>query len=242
MTQTLVVNEFVIVIAVKNHKPTILNPDFLKYSGIVPSEWELAVAPICTNSVAQVTYQNGISIVAEPQRIMFVEAMVDKAATSVLVPGIASKYGKILPHVDYQAVGMNFRGHVTFNAQPNAAREYLAQTLLSPGPWQEFGLAPVRTGVNFVYTLEHCSFNLSVNEAAWRQPDETTTPVVVFSGNFSYDIGGHSESERLNSLQQAIENWQVSLSTYKELVNTKFLVKVDENKVVPNLFAMSPVT
>lgn len=241
MNPTLIVQELVIIIAVKNHKPTILNPDFLKYSGIVPSEWELARSPVSTSSVAQVTYQNGISIVAEPQRVMFLEALADKAAASVLVPGVTSKYVQTLPNVDYQAVGINFRGYVPFDSQPDAARKYLAETLLSPGPWHEIGTAPVRTTLNYAYTLERGQFNLSVNEAGLQQPDETTTPIVLFSGNFNYGITGNTGSDRLASLEQAISNWQLELKTYEDIVNTKFLVKVADNKVVvPDLFAMTP--
>lgn len=239
MNETVVVQELAIIIAAKNHNPTILNPDFLKYSGIVPADWELARQPIYTNRVAQVIFQNGISIVAEPNRVIFLEAIEDKAAASVLVPGIARKYVEALPNMEYQAMGLNPRGYATFNNE-DAAHKYLFETLLSTGPWQEVGTEPVRTTLNFAYTLERAQFNLSVNEAALRQQDETTTPIVLFSGSFSYDIASITGDERLAALYQAIENWQVDLETYKDIVNTKFLTKEAQNKVVvPDLFAMS---
>lgn len=242
MNTTLVVQELVIVIAAKNHNPTILNPDFLKYSGIVPTDWELARQPIYTNRVAQVTFSNGISIVAEPQRVMFMEAIDGKTSASVAVPGIARKYVQTLPNVEYQAMGLNPRGYATFDKQPDAARKYLSETLLSPGAWQEVGNAPMRATVNYAYTLEWGQFTLSVNEAALQQSDETNTPIVLFSGNFSYDIANITGEEKLNSLYQALSNWEADLATYKDIVNTKFLAKVAENKmVVPDLFAMSPV-
>lgn len=56
MTQSLAVQELAIIIAAKNHNPTILTPDFLKYTGIVPADWELARQPIFTSSVAQVIF------------------------------------------------------------------------------------------------------------------------------------------------------------------------------------------
>lgn len=65
MNQSLVGQELVIIIAAKSNKPTILSPDFLKYSAIIPAEWELTRRPIYTNRVAQVIFQKSISIVAE---------------------------------------------------------------------------------------------------------------------------------------------------------------------------------
>ena len=105
MNQTLITQEFGIIIAAKNHKPTILNVDFLKYSGIVPTDWELARQPIYTQSVSQVAFTNGVAIVAEPTRIMFIEAIENKAAKEISVPNIAKKYISALPNVEYEANG-----------------------------------------------------------------------------------------------------------------------------------------
>lgn len=138
-------------------------------------------------------------------------------------------------------MGLNPRGYATFDKELDA-RKYLTETLLCPGAWQEVGNAPVRATVNYAYTLERGEFTLSVNEAAIRQPDETTTPIVLFSGNFSYDIASLTASEKLASLAQALDNWSADLETYIDIVNTKFLTSLAETKVVvPDVFAMSPV-
>ena len=52
------------------------------------------------------------------------ETIEGKASLVVAVPGIAGKYIETLPNVEYQAVGFNPRGYVTFNQQ-DAARKYL---------------------------------------------------------------------------------------------------------------------
>lgn len=240
MNQTLVVSESAIVIVAKNLNPKILTPDFLLYSGIIPTDWELARQPVCTERGSQVIFSQGISIVAEPQRVMFMEPMGDKTAASMAVPGIASKYVQLLPNVEYQAVGLNFSGYVSFENQPEAASKYLSKKLLSSGSWQEVGNAPMRATLNLAYKLERGPFNLTISEAALRQPDETTTPIVMFSGNFSKEVIGSTGSERLESLHQAIENCQADLETYINIVITKFLTQIPENKVaVPDLFAMS---
>jgi hypothetical protein len=42
MTPTVTIQELALALTAKNHSPTLLNSDFLKYSGIVPPDWELA--------------------------------------------------------------------------------------------------------------------------------------------------------------------------------------------------------
>ncbi len=240
MSQTLITQELGIIIAAKNHKPTILNPEFLKYSGIIPDSWELARQPISTPSVSQIAFTNGVVIVAEPTRIIFIESIENKAITEITIANIAKKYVQTLPNVEYEAVGLNPRGYITFEQQQDTARQYIADTLLSSGTWQEIGTAPVRATLNLAYTLERCPFYLTVNEAALRNPDETTTPIVLFNGSFSYEINSEIISERLIKMNQIIDNWQADLSIYQEIISTKFLAKeAVKTTIVPDLFTLN---
>ncbi|MUG98760.1 hypothetical protein F7734_43295 [Scytonema sp. UIC 10036] len=255
MTQQLVGKNFALVFAAKNHSPSILNPDFLKYSGIVPQDWNLARQPIYTNSAAQVIFTNGISIIAEPNRVIFMEPIGDKAMSELNIAEIARKYVQTLPNIEYEAVGINPRGYVSFAGSPDAARLYMTETLLSPGAWQSAGDSPMRASLNLVYKFQRAPFYLSITEAALRNEDETSTPIVLFSGSFSYELSGENGAEKINSLHQAIDNWQVDLETYSDIINHKFLqtipsslrVASDDSTVsvpatVPDLFTMSAAT
>jgi hypothetical protein len=238
--KTVLVQEQIIAIAAKNHSATILTPEFLKCSGTVPSDWELARQPVCTPQGSQVTFANGINVVAEPQRIMFAEALDNKTAAEMLSPAIACKYVQALPQMECQAVGINFRGFAVFDSQKDAAREYISEKLFSSGEWQQIGIEPMRATINLSYTLEGCVFNLNLNEAVLRQPDGTTSPIIIFGGNFSYDIVGKNEAEKLAAVERAINRWQSDLETYRDIINTKFLASVSDPKVVvPDVFAMS---
>jgi hypothetical protein len=223
MSQSLITQELGIIIAAKNHTPTVLNPDFLKYSGIVPTQWELARQPIYTQSVSQVAFTNGIVIVAEPARVIFIEAIEDKAIAEITIAEIAKKYVQTLPNVEYEAVGINPRSYITFDQQQDTARQYITNTLLSTGAWQEIGNAPVRATLNLAYTLERCPLYLTVSEAALRNPDETSTPIVLFNGSFSYQVTGETASERIADLHQIINNVQTDLSNYQEIISSKFI-------------------
>jgi hypothetical protein len=46
------IQDLTLVVVARNHNPTILNPDFLKSTHIVPEHWELAAPPFCVEPVA----------------------------------------------------------------------------------------------------------------------------------------------------------------------------------------------
>ncbi len=71
MKKRLEFTELSIVIVAENHNPTILNPDFLKFNGIVPKEWVVSKPPLCAYPVSQVEYQNGMRITAELNKLIF---------------------------------------------------------------------------------------------------------------------------------------------------------------------------
>jgi hypothetical protein len=223
MNQTLNIQEMAIAIAVEKNDPTILTPDFLKYTGIVSSDWELAREPVRTNSVSQVTFQNGVNIVSQYNRILFSEVIATKAVQDIEVSAIALKYLQKLPQANYQGIGINFGGYVLFPQSPQAASDFIFKTLLQPGPWSEIGNAPVQTAMKFSYTLEGKQLNLEVNEAAIRFPDQKLIPAVIFSSNFNYLTSQNGENVPIEKFVQIINNWQIDLAIYKDIINTKFL-------------------
>ncbi len=222
MSQPLNLQEMAITIAVQKNDPTILTPDFLKYTGIVPSEWELAREPVRNNSVAQVTFQNGVNVVSQFNRIIFSEFITTKEVQDIEISAIARKYVEKLPQAQYQGIGINFGGYVLFVQSGQAARDFIFKTLLQPGPWSEFGNAPVQAAMKFSYTLEGKQLNLEVNQAAIRFPDKKLIPAVLFSGNFNHPLTKESENNQVDNIVKVIADWQTDLDTYKEVVNTKF--------------------
>lgn len=226
--KSLEIFELSVVIIAKNHNPTILNPDFLKYNDIVPKEWDLAKKPICADMVAQVTYKNSVNITAQLDRVIFSENIKINDLNNIDTPGIAGiacRYANTLPHVDYKAVGINPKGHVSFGEDREGVQKYLAETILADGPWQGFGNAPVKVVVKFSYTLDRGQCNLSLEEATFT---EKAIKVLLVSANFHRDIIGETQKERLTDLDQIVENWRSDIETYRKLVNDKFLKGEDK--------------
>ncbi|GFE68810.1 hypothetical protein [Chroococcus sp. FPU101] len=210
-------------LAAKNLNPTILSVEFLKYSGIIPADWELSAQPVMNPNFAQINFQNGVSIVAQPRTITFTAILNHPNLKDFKLPDIASNFIEKLPHAEYQGVGITTRSIIPFPSSPDAARQYITRTLLSPGPWQDFGLNPVQAGINYLYQLDRCQFNLNINEAKVQLPDQRALPAVLFAGNFNYTIETENEVERLALLKSALNQWDNDLRTFSEIVHQRFL-------------------
>ncbi|BAY22174.1 hypothetical protein NIES2100_19370 [Calothrix sp. NIES-2100] len=226
MNRNLLLQELAIAIAAKNLNPTVLNPDFLKYTGVVPSDWELGRSPVYANGIAQITFSNGLSIVAQSNRIVIAEAIGNKELQEVQVAQIACQLVEKLPKVEYQSVGINPVGLFMFDSETQT-HQYLCQYLLSRGSWQEFGEEPLQAGLQLAYTLKRGQLILGINQAKVQYPDKSES-AIVFSGNFNYPLSGNSDSERLLAIQQLIQNWQDDLKTFRQLLEEKFLPPVTQ--------------
>ena len=229
MNKILQTQELAIAITAKNLNPSIINLDFLTYSNIISSEWELARQPIYTKNLTQLVFQNGIAIVAQPNRIVFAETIDTKDIQELQISKVAAKYIEKLPNVEYKAVGINPKGFVTFT-ESNGASNYLLNNLFASGEWREFGKTPVKAAIQLAYNLEYSQFNLTINEGLLKVSEEKSVPAVLFSGNFDYKISINEPEARLKDLHEILHNWKSNLETYKELINDKFLSLVVEDK------------
>lgn len=217
------IQEIAITIAAKDLDPTLLSEQFLKLSGIVPSEWEAARQPIFSPGVSQIVFKNGLSIVAQPRTVSFMETMGDKPAEAMLVAKTAIQFIDKLPNAEYQGLSISPKYLVPFPQNADGARQYITRTLLMPGPWQEFGNAPVQAGVNFLYQFEGCQLSLSINQATLQIPDQSSISALLFAGNFNYPIENPDSQARLTMLNQYLMGWQSDLQTFRDIVHERFL-------------------
>jgi hypothetical protein len=224
MNRKLITQELSVVVAVKNSNPNLLNEDFLRYSGVVPSEWQLAQDPVYSNQVAQVVFSNGVSIATQADRVIFMEAIGEKDLDTVQVPSLVQRYVSALKLAQYQAIGINLRGYVEYLDEPTGAHDFMCVGLLAPGAWQQHGTEPMQASLNLVYKLgNQRQLNLSVNEAEIRFPDRDTQTVVLFSGNFNINLADTPVDERVSRIDYLLADWRSSYNEYQLLVQEKFL-------------------
>jgi hypothetical protein len=225
------IQEIAISISANNLNPTILSEDFLKLSGIVPSDWELRAKPTLNPRLSQLSFKSGVNVVAQPGTISFTEGMNTKQVKELQAAEVACKYVAKLSNAEYQGLAINVRTLVPLLSGPDAARSFIADTLLAPGPWKDFGKEPLQAGINLFYQLDDCQLTLSINQAKLQPQDKPAIPALLFSGSFNYNLGQYSGEDRLQKLAQLIRNWSKNIETFRELIDRRFLKR--EESVFP---------
>ncbi|MBD2643993.1 hypothetical protein H6G30_16490 [Aphanizomenon sp. FACHB-1401] len=120
MSNSLQLSEIAIALAAKDLNPAVLNPDFLKYTGIIPTDWELANQPIYNNNLVQLVYKNGVGIIVQPNRLNVLEMIGGKAPAEIQLATVALQLIEKLSQIEYQAVGINPKAFVNFPSVEDA--------------------------------------------------------------------------------------------------------------------------
>jgi hypothetical protein len=220
MTTNLQIQEIAIALTAKNLNPGALNPDFLKYTGIIPSDWELARQPVYNNGLVQLFFNNGFGIVVQPNQIILLEAIAGKTGNDMQVAKIANQLVEKLSQLEYQGVGINPRGLLIFDSEADA-QKYIWSKLLTPGSWREFGEGEVNAALQLNYRLQQGVLNLGINQVN-VQLGEKQLGGILFSGSFNYPLPNNSAT-KIQYLQQLINNWQNDLVTFQQFLVDKFL-------------------
>lgn len=227
MSPHLTTQEVSIVIAAQQ-SPAMLREDLLKYSGIIPNGWQLSRPPVASDQLSQLVFENGCSIASQPDRIMFLEIIGDKDPEKVMIGDVARKYVETMKAAEYQAVGINFRSYVPFADDEGAADRYISSQLLANGDWQNFGKENVKAALNLLYEIDRGQLTLSINSATIQQA-EAALPILLFSGNFNYEIKDIPADKKIPTMAVTIDNWITDFDTFRDLIAQKFLVSMGEH-------------
>jgi hypothetical protein len=229
MTSEISLQELLIVLAANNFSPAVLNHEFLRLSGVIPEDWQLARQPVYSPEMVQLAFDVGIVLTVQPNRIILAESLETTDLEKLKIAQLAQKLIQALPNLEYQAIGFNPTGHYAPEAGNEAVQGFFHQTLMAPGPWSQVTESKPRLTLNFAYQLDRCPLNLTITEAGLRADDESMQSVVVFSGNFNYLVGGTTPQERTQQLLDNLQHWQADVQQFAQIVNQNFLGTVAAN-------------
>lgn len=224
-SKTQFIEEISLVIAAQDLTPTMMSLDFLKFSGIIPNEWELSKQPVLNPNFAQLNFTNGVGITAQPGNISLSESLQDKKAEDLETPLVVGNYMDKLPHAEYIGFSLSPKLLLPFPDAPQLVRQYITGSLLSAGSWKKIGKVPVQAGINLMYYLERCQLTISISEARLQKPQEQPITAILFSGNFNYSVnlGQDAPTDKTTQLKSFLANWRDDLEEFRAIVNQKFL-------------------
>lgn len=207
--------EISVVLVATSNNPSILNPDFLRYNNIVDESWKVQEPHFSSPAYSQVTFGSGLTVKADPERVIF-EQRADKLATEDIVsPKIAFRYVKNVPHVPYRAIGINPKAFVL--SKGNSAHK-VEDALMDKGAWMSFKDLTPQVQLKFLYRYSERTITFDVAEASKEGTIGGNSHGFVYLGNFHRDIRDTKQKERLRKLSQIIESWKEDLSDFRLLV------------------------
>ncbi len=216
------VRDFSIVVVAENQSPSILNPDFLKYNKIVPSDWELAMPPISIPQVSQVFFNNGVNIVAEVGKISFWESL-DTDHLDFKVPEMTYKYIDAVPFLAYKAIGININAYVILDKEEDS-QDIILDKLIAPGKWKVFQGESPNALVQFTYKFDNTNLIIALQKAAFQKTqNDLLIPIVNFTANFHRDLKDGTPDEKNSQMKNIIQSWKTDLNTLLSFVKEAFL-------------------
>jgi len=124
------------VISAQTHNPTIVNPDFLKKHNIAEDDWETAGNPpfLSSPGLALISFKNGVQWQVDPSNLTIREGVWGDFKESYFIYKSAEKYVKVLEHVPYTALGLNW--HFDIRLKEEELLNWMRNRFLKEGEWK----------------------------------------------------------------------------------------------------------
>jgi len=202
-----------IVVRANAHNPSILNPLFLKSEGIVPEDWEMTGdSPICTPPFSVVKFKNGVVFLVDSETLQVSQSPDNDNPSEFGVPQCVKKYIKVLPHVPYTALGINFDASVDHEGP----EKFLIKKFLQPGKWNDENQPLKALSLKLVYVKEKWILALSLEPLSGLEVKEFSKGISV-SGNYHLNLSGN---DRLQKMIDAIGEFYGQRNHFKQLVDS----------------------
>lgn len=211
--------EFSVVLLADSNNPSILNPDFLRYTGIVENPWQILDVPDAVISIpgfSQVKYNGGLTIRTEPNRVVFEQTGDPLEIGSISCIDMARRYLDAVPHVKYSAFGINPKGYKTLHS---TEQESVSDALKNSGDWMEFKNVNPEIQLKAVYDLNDKRIVLDISQARKRVATGNDVHAILFQANIHRDITEPEQPKRIDKLVSVLNEWKTDLSDFQELVN-----------------------
>ena len=122
-----------VAVSAEYHNPSMLTPDFLRLSGLVPAHWEVAEAEL-GREFSSVLYYNGVLWVMNQERLIIEDSRDGLAFPDPFeVHGLARGYLVEVRAVPYRNLVLSFHGSVPISGLSGDPRRWIAEQLLKPG-------------------------------------------------------------------------------------------------------------
>ena len=207
---------FSIVVVAQAHNPSILNPDFLINNKIVDASFTPKDV-YCTPPISQVSFDEGISIIAEFERLQFVDHVSERIPHKSQIAEIATRYISVLPHVRYTAVGINFTGHYLWE-NTNSACSFISNKFIREVPCLSSGDGLTNVGLKFIYLFGKIKCTISIESTERIREENKRIPVILINANYNLDV----KDNNIQEIISFISDWKTQNERFTNFLEKAF--------------------
>ena len=208
--------EFSVVLAAASNNPSILNPDFLFHNGIVDASCEVKDPRITTPAFSQVAFRNGLTVKADPDRVIFEQRGTKLEIEEIVCPDIAIRYLEKVPHVPYHAVGINPKGH---RPSEDKAVDKVADALINQGVWLSFNDCTPEIQIKATYRYTNRTIIMDIAGTGRNGRRAKQVPGMLFLANIHRDIQASNPTKRIQVMSSIFSMWREDLKDFFSIVD-----------------------
>lgn len=213
--------EFSVVLRAQND-PSLLNPEFLLYHNIVDPPRQILGGRITSPTISQAIFGGGLSVKADPQRIIFEQGQHPLKREEIVCHTIAKRYIEKVPKLPCTAVGINPKGLWVAPADRELhSYDLVANTLLGEiGQLTHRHVTP-RVELKLIYPRNNLTIFLDIVEVKKHdRGSEIESPALLFTANFHRDLRQSTQQAKMDKIASILSSWQKNLEEFYKLVNT----------------------
>jgi len=176
-----------VVVLSEGNNPKLLNHDFLARNKIVPEDWtvrDIVITPPFSNMV----YENDVQFVVELNKLQVHSAKPEQIDCIRELPKMVMEYLRILPHVSYLGVGINY-----VFVLKDSHHDYIRKNFLQDGPWLDKEGNVSNAAIEFNYLNVVPQFNLKI---------ESRNNDILFTVNYHRDFKSDQEKQRMQYISE----------------------------------------
>ena len=199
------------VLIADNIDPSMINPVFLRNSGIVDSDLQTEQPPISTPVFSQVTFEGGLAAIAQPDRYAFMQQgeSLREVSPARILQRASWRRCRTPPN---KAIGTNPTGVKPLDDGSGS----VATTLVGEG--MAFRDVSPAAFLKAVHSCEERQITMDVKDAKRREAGGSGARGPLFAVNVRRGVSKMDQGQRIARLMSILSGWKEDLSDFRDLV------------------------
>lgn len=203
--------------------PAHINPDFLRYNGIVDSGWQIDYPVIIESGYSLIEYTNGLEISAEENDIQVSHTGTALVAEEIATADVMRRYLEMAPwSVEYSSISTDWRGAIHFGDSVIGLQisplHDLAQKV------KVGDMVPMMEARAIYKKSPDKSITVYLSESV----EENIITGIQFNIQIHRDIGEIPSEEREKFIRSTLDNWKEDIKDFEELASRFYFIYVQK--------------